>query len=342
MEYMLLLLSVVISFLCVIYSTPKFIAFLTAAGITGIDIQKKKKPVVPEMGGPAAATGFLMSIFIYIWFEVFWLKEDGEIGLILSGTVAILIALLVGMFDDLSTLTKKAKKDTFGNMKRLGLAQWQKPLLTLPAAVPLMAILAKRSVINLPFDGEINVGLLYPLVLIPIGIVGASNATNMLAGLNGLEAGLGFITLFFMGIYGIINNAVAGTVIAFSFAFALLGFLVYNWYPAKIFPGDSLTYTIGATIAVVAIVGRMEVFGACMFFLWFVELFLKARMKFRAESSGKIQSDGTLKAPYTGIHSLTHIPMKLGRMKEWEVVLAILNTQLALSIILIILFVWLG
>ncbi|MDP2841599.1 MAG: hypothetical protein Q8O17_04910 [Candidatus Methanoperedens sp.] len=41
-----------------------------------------------------------------------------------------------------------------------------------------------------PFLGTLDIGLLYPLLIIPIGMIGASNAFNMLAGYNGLEAGM--------------------------------------------------------------------------------------------------------------------------------------------------------
>jgi UDP-N-acetylglucosamine--dolichyl-phosphate N-acetylglucosaminephosphotransferase len=67
-------------------------------------------------------------------------------------------------------------------MFEIGLSKLQKPLLMIPAAVPMMVINAGRSTIALPFLGAVDLGLFYPLLLVPIGIVGASNAFNMLAG----------------------------------------------------------------------------------------------------------------------------------------------------------------
>jgi hypothetical protein len=55
------------------------------------------------------------------------------------------------------------------------------------AALPLMAIAAGETTMFIPFFGIINLGIIYSLIVIPIGVTGASNAFNMLAGFNGLE-----------------------------------------------------------------------------------------------------------------------------------------------------------
>ena len=140
---------------------------------------------------------------------------------------------------------------------RLGLPQWLKPLLTLPAAIPLMVISAGETTMGIPFIGAVNFGPLYPLVLIPIGVVGASNAVNLLGGFNGSEAGMGIVYMLALGIYGFLNGSV-GSVIFLISAASLLGFIKYNWFPAKILPGDSLTYLLGSLVAAGAIVGNME------------------------------------------------------------------------------------
>ncbi len=329
-------LAVLVSFAAALFITPKFIRFLEAAGISGKDIQKKDKPVIAEMGGPAVLTGFLAGIFFFIWMKVFLYGEVENLIELFAGITTILIITIIGMFDDLSSLTRSAgKTDKFGNLKRIGLKQWQKPLLTLPAAIPLMAIMAGDTSITVPLLGPLNVGILYPLLIVPIAIVGASNATNMLAGMNGLEAGLGFVLLSTLGSYAYLHNNVAAAMIAFTFAAALLAFLCYNKYPAKIMPGDSTTYAIGSVVAVAAVVGNMEKFALYIFVLWFVELALKFRsrigLEHTAESFGILQPDGTLKAPYPKIYSLTHAVMKLRPMKEWQVVAVLIAMQAAIG-----------
>lgn len=54
---------------------------------------------------------------------------------------------------------------------------------------------AGQSTMNLPIVGTVDWGILYPLLIVPIGIVGASNVYNMVAGYNGLEAGMGVVML---------------------------------------------------------------------------------------------------------------------------------------------------
>lgn len=320
-------LAVMVSFAAALLITPKFIRFLEAAGIMGRDIQKREKPTIAEMGGPAVLTGFLAGIFFYIWVKVFLYGEVENLIELFAGITTILIITIIGMFDDLSGLARRNKIDNFGNLKRIGLKQWQKPLLTLPAAIPLMAIMAGDTSLTVPLFGQINVGILYPLLIVPIAIVGASNATNMLAGMNGLEAGLGSVLLATLGAYAYLHNNVAAAMLAFTFAAALLGFLWFNKYPARIMPGDSVPYAIGAAVAVVAIIGSMEKFALYVFVLWFIEFALKARSGFKAESFGVLQPDGTLKAPYPKIYSLTHAVMKLRPMKEWQVVAVLAGAQ---------------
>ncbi len=327
-----LIIAILISLFVVLFLTPKFIRFLGAAGIVGRDIQKKKKPIVAEMGGPAVLTGFLAGIFFFVWAKIFLYGEVQSLVEIFAAISTILIITIIGMFDDLSCLQHTREGKTgFKKFKRIGLKQWQKPLLTLPAAVPLMAIMAGDTSLTFPLIGSVDVGILYPLLLVPIAVIGASNATNMLAGFNGLEAGLGTIFLSTLGAYAYLQGNIFVAAIAFVFAAALLGFLRYNWYPAKILPGDSLHYSIGATVATIAVIGNMEKFALYCFALWIIEFLLKAHSRFKAESFGILQKDGTLKAPYKKIYSLTHAVMKSGRFTEKEVVIIILLAQLLIS-----------
>jgi len=103
-----------------------------------------------------------------------------------------------------------------------------------------------------------------------------------------------------------------------TFAFALLAFLRYNWYPAKVFPGD-LNYTIGAVCVCVAVIGNMERFAILCFLPWVVEAILKAFSGFEAENFGVLQEDGTLEPRKKGVYSLTHVVMRAGRFKEYQV-----------------------
>jgi len=332
-----LLLGILTGFLISYILTPKLANYLKEIGLLGKDFQKPKKPKVPEMGGPAVIAGFLSGMFLFIWIKVFMYGEPEGLVEIFAGITTLLIIFLVGMFDDLSGIKKS-------NIKRKGLKQWQKPLLTLPASIPLIAIMAGNSSITLPFIGSIDVGILYPLLLVPLGVVGASNAINMLAGLNGLEAGMGAVLLGALGIYAYINGNLLIAAFGLIFASSLLGFLIFNWYPAKIFPGDSLCYAIGAAVAIMAILGNMERFAVYCFIPWFIELLLKARSKFRAESFGKLRSDGTLACRYDECYSLTHVVMKLGKFKENEIVEILIIFEIIICVLAFLLVkgIWVG
>jgi UDP-N-acetylglucosamine--dolichyl-phosphate N-acetylglucosaminephosphotransferase len=197
---------------------------------------------------------------------------------------------------------------------------------------------AGHHTMTLPIFGPVNFGLAYPLIIIPVAIVGAANGFNMLAGLNGLEAGMGAIILGLMGYVSFVTGNPLISLIAFSAVAALLAFLVFNKYPAKIFPGNSLTYGIGALIAILAILGDMERIAAFLFIPYFAELLLKARYRFKLESTANVpQSDGTLLAPERTA-SLVHIFVR--RFKTEKLACGcILLTEIFLALLVLIFYI---
>lgn len=326
-DYYSIVSAAFLSFLSAYLTTPLFISFMRATGIVGRDIMKKGSPKVVDMGGPGVLFGFLTGIFYYIGVKVFLFGDLSYLDFLLASISTILIISLIGIFDTLTSLMKEREgKGMFERMKRRGIPQWLYFLIPLPAAVPLAAVNAGVSYMVLPLLGRVNFGRFFPLVLIPLAILMCSNATNFLAGFNGLEAGMGSVLHLALGLYALINGRTASAAIALSFAAALLAFLRYNWYPAKVFPGD-LTYTIGATCVCVAVVGNIERYAILCFAPWILEAFLKLRSRFKAESYGILQQDGTLKPPPTKIYSLTHLVMRLRPLREWEVSLILIFSE---------------
>ena len=193
--------------------------------------------------------------------------------------------------------------------------------------------------------GLVNLGSIYPLLLVPIAVVCVSNATNMLAGVNGLEAGTSSVMLIAIGIFLLQQGSPEGAAIAFCAAAALLAFLKFNWFPAKMFPGDSLTYFAGAAIVSSIVIGNAEKLGMLLFIPWIIEALLKLRGRFNVRSYGDLQRDGTIKAPYDKIYSLTHIAMKLPkwlRMKrgftEKQIATCIIALEIALAIFVLVFY----
>ncbi len=219
---------------------------------------------------------------------------------------------------------------------RIGLRQREKVMFTFLIPVPLMVINAGQSVISSPFLGTLDIGLLYPLLIIPIGVIGASNAFNMLAGYNGLEAGLGVVILSTLGLIAYSNGNTVAVVIAVTTVSALIALLYFNKYPAKVFPGDTLTYPVGAIVAIVAIIGNMEKSAVVLFSLYYIEFLLKARGKLRPEWTAKLLDDGSL-AVRDKVYSIPHIAILLlrkvkGKAYEYEVVLLVLLFQVVIAI----------
>ncbi len=326
-----LIMAAMISFLTVFLFAPSTKKFLERAEIIGIDQQKRGRPRVATSGGLLVISGLLLGGFVFIAVNTFVIKGPVDLSYLLASYCSILIITTIGLLDDIN-VRPSMKKNKGLEDYRIGLKQWQKPLLTLPAAIPLMSIMAGTSQMALPLVGLVDFGILYPLVLIPLAVVVVSNVTNMLAGMNGLEAGLGFVSLFALGSYALYLNRVEASVIAFTASFSLLAFLIWNWYPAKFLPGDSLTYLVGASFISVVIIGNMEKFGIIIFFPWIIEAFLKLRSKFKARSLGDIQRDGTLRAPYEKIYSLTHVVMKIRPMKEWKITSIIIIFEVLICI----------
>jgi len=316
--YFLAGVSIVISFIATLFMTKVWIRAAKKFGLTGRDMNKVNGKELAEEGGIAVLFGILAGIFIYIFFKTFYLKTETHVTLIFAVISSLLFAGFLGFIDGVLGWKK-------------GLKQWQKPFLTLPAAIPLMVLDAGHTFMSIPFLGRINTGIFYPLLLIPVGIMGAANGFNMLAGMNGLEAGMGIVILTTLGIIASTINYPWVSLIAFLAVAALAGFMIFNKYPARVFPGDALTYSIGALIAILAILGDMEKVALILFIPYFIELVLKARYKFKIESFGIPQPDGTLKVPEK-IGSLTHLYAKVFKTEK-ATVRAILATEIFLAVI---------
>jgi UDP-N-acetylglucosamine--dolichyl-phosphate N-acetylglucosaminephosphotransferase len=179
-------------------------------------------------------------------------------------------------------------------------------LLAFFASIPLVVINAGISTVSIPFFGSVNLGLIYPLILVPIGIVGAANAFNFLAGFNGLEAKQGIIALSFLSYVAYLTGSAWLAVIGLTMVFSLIGFYMFNRFPSKVFPGDSLTLSVGSLIAIMSILGNFEKIAVFVFIPYFIEAALKIRGRLEKQSFGRPNRDGSLEMPYEKIYGLTH------------------------------------
>ncbi|MBI1978616.1 MAG: hypothetical protein HYS62_00975 [Candidatus Aenigmarchaeota archaeon] len=327
-----ILISLIVAFLATFFATRFLIKFLLNAGIVGIDQHKKDKPKLPSSGGMCVSIGILAGLLTYIGLTTFLYGVSNEVLYLFAIISSVLIVTLVGLFDDLNVRSKMTKSKNEMDI-RVGLPQWLKPILTLPGAIPLMVVSAGVSTMSLPFIGAVDFGIIYPLLLIPIGVVGASNAINMLGGFNGSETGMGIVYMAALALFALMSqNSIAPLFLIVTVS--LIAFVFYNWFPAKILPGDSLTYLLGALVVSGIIVGNMEKLGILLLLPFIVEFFLKLRSGFKASCLGKIRADGKLNPPYgKKIYSLTHFFMILKPMTEKQVALSLILLQVVVSIV---------
>jgi UDP-N-acetylglucosamine--dolichyl-phosphate N-acetylglucosaminephosphotransferase len=279
-----------IAFFVTFLSMPRLIKKLKDAEIVGRDIHKPTRPMVAEMGGIGILFGFCIGIFLGIYFY-----PNLQFQLIISLLVILLVGM-VGMVDDLVMLSSK-----------------EKLLLLWLAGLPLIWIAPP------------SVGIIYILSM-PIAVSIAANLTNMLAGLNGIESGLGAIAMTSLSISCIIMGKYDVALISMSMLGALLAFLFYNRHPSRVFPGDVGTLIIGAAIVVVAFIGRVKLIAFIVLIPNIVDSILKfysaGIMERQDHAPTQVGDDGRLMAPETGFNSLIRWILKKP-MEEEKVVIVV-------------------
>ena len=306
----------IIVFLVTFFSIKWFIRYARLIGLVVKDQNKEHKPLVPISGGICVMAGLFIGINLFIFFNTFVgngfdpYMGDKTLTFLFAALASILIITFIGFVDDL--IIKRNKESS------AGLKQWQKPVLTLVAAIPLVVVNVGNATMQFPFFGRVDVGLLYPLLLVPLGVVGAANMINMLAGFNGMEAGMGLVYTGALGLYAFSFERNTAALIALMTFCALLAFFYFNKFPAKIFPGDSLTYLLGAVVASVAIIGNIEKVALVAAIPFMIEFILKARGKFKKQSYGYYK-DGKIHSYYDKIYSLPHIFTRTGKFTEKQV-----------------------
>lgn len=284
------------------------------AGIVGKDMNKPGQPLVAEMGGVGIVGGFgagvLMLIALRTFFTIDALAAVSPVEL-LAVLATVLIIALIGLVDDL-----------------IGVHQGWKAIIPVLAAIPLIVLEVGQKTMTLPFVGAVDFGIFYPLVLVPLGVTGAANAFNMLAGFNGLEAGMGAVAVGALAVIAAHLGEVTSLTLLLATLGALLATLYFNWYPARVFIGDVGTLTIGAIIATAVIVGNFEWAGVIVILPHALDFLLKARKRFPSAGWWGEYRDGKLYCPEHGPMGLAQLVLKLtGGMHERTLVLILIGLE---------------
>ena len=212
----------------------------------------KKKNGVPTMGGLI----FIIPTFITILIMYFTKKIDINSNLLIVLFVFVAYAIL-GVIDDVMKLKHK---------KNEGLTEIQKLFGQVIIAIVFFYIYMKSGSEPLfwihAFNVKVDVGWLYGFFILFM-LVASSNAVNITDGLDGLAGGLSFIATLVLGVITWTTDWLAGyqdvAVFCFILAGCVLGFLVYNTYPAKVFMGDTGSLALGGVLAAIAILVRREI-----------------------------------------------------------------------------------
>ena len=210
------------------------------------------KAGTPTMGGII----FIVPTIIIMLFLLITGKVDYSVNLIIVLFVFVAYAL-IGFLDDFISLKRKSNK---------GLTQFQKLFLQLIVAIVVYVLFREftdgDSYLRISALGiDWNLGWFYGVFILFL-LVGSSNAVNLTDGLDGLAGGLSAIAFLSFGIITWGTTWVQGyqeiAIFCFILVGSLLGFLVFNTNPAKIFMGDTGSQALGGALAAVAILTRHE------------------------------------------------------------------------------------
>lgn len=361
-----LILSSLLGFLTVLIGVPAAKKYLMSSGIYGIDQQKADRPKLPTSGGLVVLFGFIVAVTSFIGSNQLFGTTSINLALVLAALNSVTIIALIGLIDDIHIDLQKLVREhveeevqieletdtthfverfvlRFSEDKndsmihRTGLSQIPKMLFVLPAALPLIAVGAGSWEMTLPLIGIVNWGLLYPLVLLPLGLLFVSNVVNMLAGMNGLSTAMSLVASLGLAIFALANGRIEAALIALSASSCLAAFLWYNSYPASILPGDSLTYLAGAALFASMVIGNIEKFGAFIFAPWYVEFLLSARSGFNAHSWGTLKQNGELEPQHDKNYSLT-IPLMKRGFTERQITLILVSVEVLVVALGLVLF----
>jgi UDP-GlcNAc:undecaprenyl-phosphate GlcNAc-1-phosphate transferase len=219
--------------------TPLVIRFAPRFGAVDLPGGRRvNKRVIPRLGGLAILAGFaapLVGLFFWdndisnLFLEIPWRASA------LLGGALVMTAL--GTLDDLR-----------------GLRAWHKLLVQVAVAVGAFAAGYRIDTVSLPLLGELEMGI-FALPVTVLWIVGIVNAINLIDGLDGLAAGAGFFACVVTFVVGVLSDNVLVSLFAAALGGALVGFLFFNFNPARIFMGDSGSMMIGYALAVTSLLG---------------------------------------------------------------------------------------
>lgn len=270
-----------------------------------------KKAGTPTMGGIIFLLSIILTtIIVGTIFDYFTTQ-----------TVVLLLVLIgfgvIGFLDDgLKVIFKR----------NLGLTSLQKligQIVISIAAFLLLRLGTFDTSITIPYtDLSVDFGIFYVAFLI-FWLVGFSNAVNLTDGLDGLVSGTASIAFAAFGVISLFNDQSDIAVFAFAVTGALLGFLIFNANPAKVFMGDTGSLALGGALAMMSVLVKAEL------------LLLLIGLVFVIETLSVILQVGSFKLRKKRIFKMSpiHHHFELSGWSEWKVVVVFWSTGLIVALI---------
>ncbi|KAM5226916.1 UDP-N-acetylglucosamine--dolichyl-phosphate N-acetylglucosaminephosphotransferase isoform 2-T4 [Hipposideros larvatus] len=258
------LIGSLLGFVATLILIPAFRGHFIAAHLCGQDLNKSGRQQIPESQGVISGAVFLIILFCFIPFPFLncFVEEQckafphHEFVALIGALLAICCMIFLGFADDVLNL------------------RWRhKLLLPTAASLPLLMVYFTNFgnttiVVPKPFRPivglHLDLGILY-YVYMGLLAVFCTNAINILAGINGLEAGQSLVISASIIIFNLVelegdcrDDHVFSLYFMIPFFFTTLGLLYHNWYPSRVFVGDTFCYFAGMTFAVVGILGHFS------------------------------------------------------------------------------------
>ena len=219
---------------------------------TYLEKKHHEKDGTPTMGGIIFIIPTIITTIILLLMGK--LEMTHNLGIVMFVFIAYAI---LGFIDDFLIIKR-------GN--NLGLTEFQKLTGQLFIALIFFYIFMKSgadpSLDIYTFGIKINMGWFYGIFLLFM-LVASSNAVNITDGLDGLAGGLSLMAFLALGLISWNSGAISGSedmaIFCFILVGTLLGFLLYNTHPARVFMGDTGSLSLGATLASVAILTKHEI-----------------------------------------------------------------------------------
>ena len=213
--------------------------------------------------------------------------------------------------------------------RNLGLTSLQKLIGQIFIAIAAFLLLRLGSFdtsVSIPYtDISIDFGILYIGFLI-FWLVGFSNAVNLTDGLDGLVSGTASIAFAAFGVIALFNEQADIALFAFSVTGALLGFLIFNANPAKVFMGDTGSLALGGALAMISVLVKQEL------------LLLLIGLVFVIETLSVILQVGSFKLRKKRIFKMSpiHHHFELSGWSEWKVVVVFWSTGCIVALIAVL------